>query len=208
MNDWQKFLVTGLAACMLVLPLGDLAVSLEAGTPPNPTLVKQQVDRWGVGAEVKAKLAGGKILRGSIGDIEEEGFLLNTGRQASPKRVGYTEVAELKLAKNLYRAAGPPDALAVMRVVEALGVGRHAVAKTTAAQEYHGTIQTIERDSFTLLPDHQTTAVQIQFNEVRELGPNLSKGAKVAIVVGVVLATLVVVVLVIGSRGIAPTFHL
>ena len=200
MNDWQKFLATGLAACLLVLPLGDLAVSAEAGTPPNPALVKQQVDRWGVGAEVKAKLAGGKNLRGSIGDIEKEGFLLNTGRQASRQRVGYTEVAELKLAKNLYRAAGPPDALAVMRVVEALGVGRHAVAKTTAAQEYHGNIQAIEQDSFTLLPDHQTTAVQIQFNEVREVGPNLSKGAKIAIAVGV-LVTVVVVVLVLGSRS-------
>jgi ribosome maturation factor RimP len=200
MNDCQKFLATGLAACLLVLPLGDLAVSVEAGTPPNPTLVKQQVDRWGVGAEVKAKLADGKNLRGSIGDIGEEGFLLNTGRRASPKRVCYAEVAELKLAKNLYRAAGPPDALAVMRVVEALGVGRHAVAKTTAAQEYHGNIQAIERDSFTLLPDHQTTPVQIQFNEVREVGPNLSKGAKVAIVVAVV-AAVVVVVLALGSRS-------
>ena len=207
MNDWQKFLATGLAACMLVLPLGDLAVSVEAGTPPNPTLVKQQVGRWGVGAEVKAKLVGGRNLRGSIGDIEEEGFLLKTGRQAPPQRVGYTEVAELKLAKNLYRAAGPPDALAVMRVVEALGVGRHAVAKTTAAQEYHGNIQAIERDSFTLLPDHQTTAVQVQFNEVSELGPNLSKGAKIAIAVGV-LVTVVVVVLVLGSRSNISAIHL
>jgi ribosome maturation factor RimP len=207
MNDWQKFLATGLAACMLVLQLGDLAVSVEAGTPPNPTLVKQQVDCWGVGAEVKAKLAGGKNLRGSIGGIEEESFLLNTGRQASPKRVGYTEVAELKLAKNLYRAAGPPDALAVMRVVEALGVGRHAVVKSMAAQEYHGNIQAIERDSFTLLPDHQTTPVQMQFNEVREVGPNLSKGAKVAIAVAV-LITVVVVVLVLGSRSNISAIHL
>jgi hypothetical protein len=37
MNNWQKFIATGLAACMLVLPLGDLAVSLQAEVPPNPS---------------------------------------------------------------------------------------------------------------------------------------------------------------------------
>ena len=184
MNNWQKLIATGLAACMLVLPLGDLTVWLEAAGPPNPTLVKQQVDRWGVGAEVKATLAGGKNLRGSIGGIEDESFMLNTGRKASPKRVGYAEVAELKLAKNLYRATGQPDPLAALRVVEALGVGRHAVVKTNAGQEYHGNIQAIGQDQFTLLPDHQTTLVQIAYSDVQQVGPNLSKAAKVAIIMG------------------------
>jgi len=184
MNNWQKFLATGLAACMLVLPLGDLAVSLQAEVPPNPTLTKQQVDRWGVGAEVQVKLAGGKNLRGAISGIEDESFLLVKGQKASPKRVGYAEVAELKLAKNLYRATGQPDALAAMRVVEALGVGRHAVVKTNAGQEYHGNIQAIGQDYFTLLPDHQSQPVQIAYNDVQQVGPNLSKAAKVAIIMG------------------------
>ena len=196
MNNWQKFLATGLAACMLVLPFGDLAVSLQAEVPPNPTLTKQQVDRWGVGAEVKATLAGGKNLRGSIGGIEDESFMLNTGRKASPKRVGYAEVAELKLAKNLYRTAGQPDAVAVMRVVEALGVGRHAVVKTNAGQEYHGNIQVIGQDQFTLLPDHESQPVQIAYTDVQQVGPNLSKGAKIAIIV---LAALAITVTVLGE---------
>jgi hypothetical protein len=97
--------------------------------------------------------------------------------------VGYTEVAELKLAKNLYRASGQPDPLAAMRVVEALGVGRHAVVKTTAGQEYHGNIQAIDRDQFTLLPDHQSHPVQIAYSDVQQVGPNLSKGAKITIIV-------------------------
>jgi len=183
MFNWQKFIATVLAACMLALPLGDLAVSLQAEVPPNPTVTKQQVDRWGVGAEVKVKLAGGKNLRGAISGIEDESFLLVKGQQASPKRVGYAEVAELKLAKNLYRASGQPDAIAAMRVVEALGVGRHAVVKTAAGQEYHGNIQAIDRDQFTLLPDHQSQPVQIAYSDVQQVGPNLSKGAKITIIV-------------------------
>ena len=192
MTNWQKFIAAGLAACMLVLPLGDLAVSLQAEVPPNPTLTKQQVDRWGVGAEVKVKLAGGKNLRGAISGIEDESFLLVNGQKASPKRVGYAEVAELKLAKNLYRTAGQPDPLAALRVVEALGVGRHAVVKTTAGQEYHGNIQAIDRDQFTLLPDHQSQPVQIAYNDVQQVGPNLSKGAIIAIIVGAAAAAVVI----------------
>ena len=192
MNNWQKFLAAGLAACMLVLPLGDWAVSLHAGVPPNPTLTKQQVDRWGVGAEVKVKLAGGKNLRGAISGIEDDSFLLVKGQKASPRRVGYAEVAELKLAKNLYRATGQPDPLAAMRVVEALGVGRHAVVKTAAGQEYHGNIQAIDRDQFILLPDHQSQPVQIAYSDVQQVGPNLSKGAKIGIIVGAAAAAVVI----------------
>jgi ribosome maturation factor RimP len=191
-TNWQKFIATGLAACMLVLPFGDLAVSLQAEVPPNPTLAKQQVDRWGVGAEVKVKLAGGKNLRGAISGIEDESFLLVKGQKASPKRVGYAEVAELKLAKNLYRAAGQPDPLAALRVVEALGVGRHAVVKTTAAQEYHGNIQAIDRDQFTLLADHQSQPVQIAYNDVQQVGPNLSRNALIGIIVGAAAAAVVI----------------
>jgi ribosome maturation factor RimP len=184
-NNWQRFIATGLAACMLALPLGDLAVSLQAEVPPNPTLTKQQVDRWGVGAEVKVKLAGGKNLRGAISGIEDDSFLLAKGQKASPKRVGYAEVAELKLAKNLYRATGQPDPLAAMRVVEALGIGRHAVVKTAAGQEYHGNIQAIGQGYFTLLPDRETAPVQIAYNNVQQVGPNLSKNAQIAIAIGV-----------------------
>ena len=199
MTNWQKFIATGLAACMLVLPLGDVTVWLEAAAPPNPTVTKQQVDRWGVGAEVKVKLAGGKNLRGAISGIEDENFLLVKGQKASPKRVGYAEVAELKLAKNLYRATGQPDPLAALRAVEALGVGRHAVVKTTAGQEYHGNIQAIDRGQFILLPDHQSQPVQIAYGDVQEVGPNLSKGAKIAIIV---VAAAVAVALGVGLYGL------
>jgi hypothetical protein len=36
MTDWQNFSATGLAACMLVLPFGDLAMSLQTEVLPNP----------------------------------------------------------------------------------------------------------------------------------------------------------------------------
>ena len=36
MTDWQNFIATGLTACVLALPFGDLAESLQAEVPPNP----------------------------------------------------------------------------------------------------------------------------------------------------------------------------
>lgn len=193
MYSSKKALVIALVTCLLVLPLGDVAASLEAATPPNPAVAKQQVDQFGLGAKVKIQLADGKKLKGSISAIEDGGFLLASKADGSPQRVAYDQVAQLKLAKLTYKAGGQPDAVEARRVVLGLGVGHHIQVKTTAGTEYHGNIQAIEADLFTLLPDHQTAPVQIAFADVQYVEQNLSRGAKIAIIVLVVLAVTVTI---------------
>jgi Holliday junction resolvasome RuvABC endonuclease subunit len=74
-----------------------------------------------------------------------------------------------------------------------LGVGHHIQVKTTAGKEYHGNIQAIESDLFTLLPDHQTAPVQIAFVEMQYVEQNLSNGAWIAIAVGVAAGVVVAI---------------
>jgi ribosome maturation factor RimP len=164
---------------------------------PNPTLIKQQVDQFGLGAKVKIQLADGKKLKGSISAIEDEAFLLTSKQQGSPRRVAYDEVAQLKLAKLTYKAAGQPDPAAARRVVLGLGVGKHIMVKTAGGKEYHGLIVAIEEGGFAVMPDKQATPVQIAYGDVLQLGPNLSTRAKIAIVLGTAGAVLFVVLLLV-----------
>ena len=185
MYSSKKALVIALVTCLLLLPLGDVAASLNAAKPPNPTVAKQQVDQFGVGAKVKIQLADGKKLKGSISAIEDEGFLLVSKADGAPQRVAYDQVAQLKLAKLTYKAAGQPDPAEARRVVLGLGVGKHIMVKTAAGKEYHGLIVAIEDGGFAVMPDKQATPVQIAYSGVVQLGPNLSKGAKIGIIIGV-----------------------
>ena len=108
----------------------------------------------------------------------------------------YGNVAQLNLAKNTYKATGQPDSVAVRRVVAELGVGHHIMVKTSEAREYHGNIVAIAAESFTVLPDHTATPVQIAYNSVQQMGPNMSKGTKIALIVlaGVAVAVVIVAV--------------
>jgi ribosome maturation factor RimP len=168
------------------LSLADMAFSAST-TTLNPTLAKQQVDQFGVGAKVKVELVAGKKLKGSIRAIENGAFTVEA------ERVAYGDVAQLKLAKITYNAKGQPDAVEAKRVATGLGVGRHIVVKTTEGMEYHGNIQTIDAESFTMLPDHTTSQIQIAYNGVQQMGPNMSTGKKVVIAVLVVIALVVVI---------------
>lgn len=194
MNNLQKLIAVVLVTCLLFLPLGDVATSLQAATPPNPALAKQQVGLFGVGAKVKIQLADGKKLKGSISAVENEAFLLTSKQEDPPRRVAYDQVAQLKLAKLKYRAKGAPDPVEARRVVLGLGVGHHIQVKTTAGKEYHGNIHAIDSDAFSMLPDRETTPVQIAFADVRYVESNLGKVAKIAIavVVGLAIASIVV----------------
>jgi len=195
MYSSKKALVVALVTCLLLLPLGDVAASLNAATPPNPAVAKQQVDQFGVGAKVKIQLADGKKLKGSISAIEDEAFLLTSKQQGSPQRVAYDQVAQLKLAKLTYKAGGQPDPAEARRVVLGLGVGKHIMVKTAAGKEYHGLIVAIEEGGFAVMPDKQATPVQIAYNDVLQLGPNLSKGAVIAIVVAAAATVIILALL-------------
>jgi ribosome maturation factor RimP len=151
------------------------------------------VDQFGVGAKVKVELTNGQKFKGSIQSIEDGGFLLAAAKAGSPTRVPYGDVAQLNLAKNTYKATGQPDPVEVRRVVAELGVGHHIMLKTAEAKEYHGNIVAIEAESFTVLPDHTTAPIQIAYNQILQIGPNMSKGTKIAIVVLVGVAVVVTV---------------
>ena len=194
MNSWRKHTVIGLVICLLQLSLADVALSADT-TLPNPSLTRQRVDQFGVGAKVKVELTNGKKFKGSIQSIEDGGFLLAAAKAGSPTRVPYGEITQLNLTKNTYKATGQPDSVAVRRVVAELRVGHHIMVKTSEAREYHGNIVAIEAESFTVLPDHMAGPVQIAYNGVQQVGPNLSKTAQIVIVVavcvGIALAILI-----------------
>ncbi len=195
MIRWRKVVAIGLVYGMMVLPLGDVA-TLRATPALEPGVVRQQIGQFGVGANVRVKLTSGRQLRGTLAAVADDGFLLKVKRQSTPRHVAFTEVSEIRVAKLTYRATGQPDPTEARRVVMGLGVARHIMVKTVAGKEYHGNIQTISQNNFTLLPDHQAAPVQIAYNDVVQLGPNLSTTAKVVIVV-VVAAVVALTVLVI-----------
>jgi len=202
MNHLCKAIVMALVFCIAILPVNDVAV-LAADTPSGPDRVKQQINQFGVGANLKVQLADGKKVKGSVVALGEDGFELTAKSGHSPRHIAYNNVNEVKLAKLTYRTKGIPDAVEARRVVLGLGVGRHIQAKTRAGKEYHATIQEIDSDSFTMLPDHRAAPVQIAFADVQYVEQNLSKGAKIAIIVVVAFIAALVIVQAVRTHGFA-----
>ena len=192
MNNWRKRTVIGLVICLMQLSLADVALSADT-TVPNPSLTRQRVDQFGVGAKVKVELKNGKKFKGSIQSIEDGEFVLASAKAGSPTRVPYGNVAQLNLAKNTYKAMGQLDSVEVRRVVAELGVGHHIMVKTSEAKEYHGNIVAIAAESFTVLPHHTAAPIQIAYNDVQQMGPNMSKGSKIALIVLVGVAVAITV---------------
>ena len=193
MSKWQRVIVVTLIVCLVPAPYGDWVTILLAATPPNAVLAKQQVELFGVGAELKLKLASGEKVRGSVGAIEEHGFDLISDRGGSAHRITYDQVAELKLAKSTFQTRGAPNPEEARRVAAGLGVGRHVAVKVTSGQTFRGNLQAINEDHLVLLPDREARTMEIAYANVQALGPNLSKGAKIAIVVVVVVAAAVII---------------
>lgn len=205
MGNYQKAIAVMLIVCLVPLPCSDALTLLQGAAPPDPALAKQQVELFGAGAAVKLKLAGGKKLRGSIGAIEEQGFDLISHRGASTRRITYDQVSELKLAKLTYRASGVPNAEQARRVAAGLGVGKHVAIKVASGKKFRGHIQAINDDHFVVLLDREARSIEIAYADVRKLGPNLSSGAKIAIIVGVVVIV-VVIIWAVTVRGVAEEF--
>ena len=182
MDSWRKHTVIGLVICLMQLSLADVAWSADT-TVPNFSLTRQRVDQFGVGAKVKVELTNGQKFKGPIQSIEDGGFLLAAAKGGSPTRVPYGDVAKLNLTKNTYKAAGQPHCVEVRRVVAELGVGHHIMVKTSETKEYHGNIVAIAANGFTMLPDHTAGPVQVAYNNVQQMGPNMSKGSKIALIV-------------------------
>ena len=189
-----RVLAAVLGFSIAVWSLGDIP-ALAAETSTYPELIRQEMIQYGVGANLKLRLADGKKLKGSLAFLGEDGFDLRGKPKEAARHIAYSQVTEVKPVRLSYRAKGQPDAVEARRTVLGLGVGHHIQVKITTGKEYHGKIQSIDTDAFTMLPDRQTSAVQISFSEVQSVEQNLSKGAKIVIAVAVV-ATIAVVVLV------------
>ena len=200
-----RVLAIALGFSIGVWSLGDIP-TLAAETSTNPELIRQEIIQYGVGANLKLRLADGKKLKGSVVNLGEDGFELRAKPQEPPRHIAYSQVTEVKLAKLVYRAKGQPDAVEARRTVLGLGVGHHIQVKTTTGKEYHGNIQTLDTETFTMLPDRQTSAVQISFAQVQYVEQNLSKFAKIAIAVFVAGTIAVVVLVVVYVNAINKSF--
>lgn len=201
----HRVLAAALGFSIGVWSLGDIpALAAETSTPPE--LVRQEMIQYGVGANLKLRLADGKKLKGSLVLLGDDGFELRGKPKDAPRHIAYSHVTEVKPTKLFYRAKGQPDAVEARRTVLGLGVGHHIQVKTATGKEYHGNIQTIDTDTFTMLPDRQTSAVQISFSEVQYVEQNLSKVAKIAIAVAVAGTIAVVVLVVVYVHTINKSF--
>jgi small nuclear ribonucleoprotein (snRNP)-like protein len=201
MKHLQRAIVEALIFCIGFLPVNDLT-ALAGNSPSAPEQVKQQIDQFGVGANLKVQLADGKKVKGSVVSLGDTGFELRAKSGEAPRHIAYNNVNGVKLAKLMYRAKGTPDAIEARRVVLGLGVGHHIQVKTTAGREYHGNLQVIDADTFSMLPDHQTSPVQIAFSDVQYVEQNLSKGSWIAIGVLVAVAVVVTVIAVYFAKNV------
>ena len=80
--------------------------------------------------------------------------------------------------------------VAVERAVSRLGVGRRIVVTDVNARRISGAIQTIDQDRFSVIPDGETTPVEIPFSDVRAVKKPVSRSLKIAIAAGVGAAAL------------------
>lgn len=194
MRTPSKALVAGLAFCVMLLPISDLT----AAPPLSVDVVKKELDQYGLGANLKLKLEDGKTVKGSLIALGDDGLQLRSKPGAEPRLIAYNKVSEVRPAKLVYRAKGQVDPHEARRVVLGLHVGHHIQVKTTAGKEYHGNIQAIDSDTFTMLPDHQASPVQISFTDVQYVEQNLSKGAWMAIALG--LVGFIVLAVILGAK--------
>jgi small nuclear ribonucleoprotein (snRNP)-like protein len=172
-----------------------LNAEVAAGAVPSSLQWKQQLHDWGAGAWVRIKLANGKKLHGQVDAIEEGGFLFNPKGKNSLQRLGYDQLAEMRLARSIYKAPGLTDSAEVRRVAMALGAGRHVATRLAEGRTLRGHIQAIEQGHFALLLDEGGGLVQVPYSQVRYLEQNLSRGAKFAIIFGAIGGTILLVLI-------------
>lgn len=193
MKNCQRVIAVAVVVSMVMGPCEWVPTAQGATVTGDPMLVKQVIELCGVGTEVKVKLASAKKLDGVIDVIDTSGFDLIARRDRLPQRITYEEVTELKVKKSTYQTSGEPSVEQARRVVAGLGVGRHIMVKLTSGKTFRGHIQDLNENHFKLFPDRETKAIDIAYSDVRELGPNLSRGVKIAIIVGAVVGVLLAI---------------
>ncbi len=195
----QRLIVVALILLLSHMPVAFAAESLRESAMRAARQLgraqgqpQRQVELLGVGAAVEVKLANGRRLDGSITSIDAGSFDL-AFHHGEVRRITYGEVAEWRFVSATYRASGPPNVTEVRRVAAGLGAGRHVAVKVTSGQTFRGHIQAVHEEHLVLLRDRATIPIDIAYDEVQTLGPNLSTRAKTAIWVGVGVTALMVI---------------
>jgi ribosome maturation factor RimP len=170
----------GLVFSLLGASVPNPALAQGTTNASNQSLIQRQLNEFGTGADVELTLTDGKSLRGIVGAFEEQTFTFQKKGQI-PSSIPYDQVREVRLARRKYRTSGQPDPVEARRAVMALGVGQHVMVRMGREKEFHGKIQIIGQEQFTLLPDRQTAALDISYSEVTHVEQNLSTAAKIGI---------------------------
>ena len=113
-------------------------------------------------------------------------LILSLGQSSVALAAGPLLESALRNARQLVPTqAESPEAAEARRVATDLGVGRHVVVDLTSGTTVRGHLQAVNNDHFVLLSDHLAMSMEITYDEVEKLGPNLSTAQKGWIWVGV-----------------------
>ena len=188
----RKITTTCLMVCLVCLPSMHLASAADAYQPGDAVRLKQKVELFGIGADVKVKLADGQKMKGLISSIDDAGFALAPRDGGAARQISYNKTSALTLESKKYHASGTPDATEARRVVAALGVGTHVMVRT-AELKIHGQIKAVEGDHFVILPDDQAASLPIAYQDVQQVGKNLGILSMIGLVTVVVVVIVVIV---------------
>jgi protein involved in polysaccharide export with SLBB domain len=85
-------------ALLVAATAGLVSVPSLAKVPqtPDPSAVKAQVTKFGVGKAVKVKLVGGQKLSGHIRSIGPDSFTVKVDKSAAEKEIPYDQVLQVK----------------------------------------------------------------------------------------------------------------
>lgn len=178
---------------LLHFTLASSGAKLRAASPP--AALKQRVEQFGVGTELKVKLAGGDKLRGQVESIGEDSFTLAPKNGGDPREIAYNDLENLRYPKRGYTAETAPDPAAAKRMVVQLGVGEHIMVKISPTEKVRGHIREIHESHFVVQPDGQNETLDVPYSSIWKVNKNLSFGATLTILVGIAAAVVLVLVL-------------
>jgi len=195
MLNLRKLTANAMVAALLHLGLISSGVQLQAKESTNPDILKQRVEQFGVGTELKLKLANGQNIRGSVESVGDESLVVALKDNGVSREIAYDELRKVNYPKRGYKAEGHPDPAAAKRMVVQLGAGEHIMVQTGPDTKLRGHIREIYDDHFVILPDNQNAAVQVPYNSILKVNKNMSFGATVAVLVGIAAAVVLILVL-------------
>ncbi len=110
--NWRESLIGALLVCVSLLPVDDCVLWAESAAAPAPTdRSKESVTLLGEGAKVRMELTDGSRIKGVIGQVNDEGFVLAAQGTRPARSITYDQIARLKSARRSHKASGQPDAL-------------------------------------------------------------------------------------------------